>query len=299
LTKNRLIIFDLLRLVAISLILASHLSNVGIVNYNGIIFGLAFGTWIGNVFFASLGNIGVILFIFISGAVLELNKKPINTVIDYGKYMFWRLVRLYPAYWLSLLFAIMLLLYANDHTFGNLFWQFSGFSAFVGQWGGFLNPVGWYIGLLVSLYLLFPFISKAMERKPWLILIAVLIIQVIMTYWINITAVNLPIPNTSIVARWFPLCNLFYFGIGIFLVKTGYYLKWEDKTNVISWLGKLTFYVFLFHIPIFPIAVNSGIPIYLAMLVAISMIAMIVDEKIQTKIRTLNLSSLISSISTN
>ena len=213
--------------------------------------------------------------------------------------MFWRLVRLYPAYWLSLLFAIMLLLYANGHTFGNLIWQFSGFSAFVGQWGGFLNPVGWYIGLLVSLYLLFPFLSTAMERKPWLILITVLIIQVVMTSWINSTVVNLPLPNMILVARWFPLCNLFYFGIGIFIVKTGYYLQWEDTTGVLSWLGKLTFYVFLFHIPIFPIAVNSGIPIYAAMLVAISIIAMIVDEKIQSGLRSLNLSTLISHISTN
>jgi peptidoglycan/LPS O-acetylase OafA/YrhL len=203
--------------------------------------------------------------------------------------VFWRLARLYPAYWLSLLFAILLFLYADNHLLGDLFWQFSGFSAFAGQWGGLLNPVGWYIGLLVSLYLLFPFISKAMERKPWITLIILFIIQMVMTYWINSTVVNLSLPNTNLVARWFPLCNLFFFGIGIFLVRKGYYLKWEDKTGVISWLGKLTFYVFLFHIPILPIAVNSGIPVYFVMLGAVSMIAMMADEKIQSWLRTLPL----------
>jgi peptidoglycan/LPS O-acetylase OafA/YrhL len=134
-TKNRVIIFDLLRIVAISLIVICHLNNSGIGNYNSLIFGQALGTWIGNVFYADLGNVGMILFIIISGAVLELNKKPMNTVIDYGKYMYRRISRLYPAYWLSLIFTIGLFLELNNHNFGDLFWQFSGFNAFINDWG--------------------------------------------------------------------------------------------------------------------------------------------------------------------
>lgn len=293
--RNRLIIFDLLRIAAISLVLASHLS--GVVNFNGIIFGQAADTWIGNVFYANLGSSGVILFICISGAVLELNKKPMNTVVDYGKYMYQRLVRVYPAYWISLLFGMMLLLYVNSHNFGDLFWQFSGFNAFVNQWGGTLNGVGWYIGLIVSLYLLFPLISKAMERNPWLVLISLLIIQVIVTFWMNSSGEYLSIPlKTGRISRWFPLCSLFYFGVGIFLVRKGYYPNREDKTGIVSYLGVLSFYLFLFHYPILNIAKNSGIPVYMAMAVAISIFAMIVDEKIQTRLKTLNLSSLSSFI---
>jgi len=116
------------------------------------------------------------------------------------------------------------------------------------------------------------------------------------TFWIN---VNLIIrPQEGGVARWFLLCNLFYFAIGIFLVKKGCYLKWKEKTGVISFLGELSFFVFLYHMPLIPIASNAGILVYLAMLAGISTIAMIVDEKIQKTLRSLNLSSLRSTIST-
>lgn len=289
--KNRLIIFDLLRIAAISLVLASHLS--GVVNFNGIVFGQAANQWIGNVFYANLGNCGVILFIGISGAVLELNKKPVHTAADYGTYLYQRLVRLYPAYWISLLFGLLLLLYADTHAFGDLFWQFSGFNAFVNQWGGVLNGVGWYIGLIVSLYLLFPFLSRAMEKKPWLALMSLFIIQVIVTFWLNSPGEYLAEEvKTGRISRWFPLCSVFYFGAGIFLVRKGFYPKREDTLGMVSCLGMLSFYVFLFHYPILRIAGNYGIPVYLAMAVAVSMVAMTVDGKIQTKLRTLCLSSL-------
>lgn len=292
LTKDRLLIFDLLRIVAISFIFFSHLSYF--FNFNNFLFGKAAGTWIGNVFLLSLGNIGVTLFIVISGAVLELNKKPMKNVIDYLKFIYRRIIRIYPAYWISLFFVAILFLYTGGDL-GNLFWQFSGFSAFVGQWGGVLNPVGWFIGLLLSLYVLFPVISKAMEKNQNLVIFILFLISFSLTYLINTTGISAIFTSDSInTARWFPFCNLFYFGIGIFLVRIGCYPKWQEKTGVVSWLGKLSFYVFLFHLPVITIAIYMKNPVFLILIAPVSVIAMKIDECIQTKLRSLDLFSFIS-----
>lgn len=283
LTKNRLIIFDLLRIVGISLIFFSHLQYF--FNFNNFLFGKAAGTWIGNIFFLSLGNLGVTLFIVISGAVLELNKKPVNNVFDYIKFIYIRIIRIYPAYWMSLIFVALLFLFSG-HDLGNLFWQFSGFSAFVNQWGGVLNPVGWFIGLLISLYVLFPLISKAMEKNPKLVVFILFLLSFSLTYLINITGNSMIFASYSInTARWFPLCNLFYFGIGIFLVRIGCYPRWQDKTGLMSWLGKLSFYVFLFQLPVINIAIYMKNPVFLGLIVPISIVVMKIDEKIQFKLR--------------
>lgn len=290
--KKRLLIFDLLRIFAISLILFSHLQFF--FNFNYFLFGNAAGTWIGNVFFLSLGNIGVILFIIVSGAVLELNKKPMNHIVDYGNFMYSRLIRVYPAYWISLIFVATLFLFSRKDL-GNLFWQFSGFSAFINEWGGVLNPVGWFIGLLISLYIFFPFISKVIEKDPKLAISILFLISFSLTYFINITC-NSAIfgPNSINIARWFPFCNLFYFGIGIFLVRIGCYPKWQDKTGVIPWLGKLSFYVFLFQLPVINIAIYMKNPVFLILIVPVSVIAMKIDECIQIKLRALDPFSFIS-----
>jgi peptidoglycan/LPS O-acetylase OafA/YrhL len=285
LTKIRLSVFDLLRIIAISLIFLSHLQYF--FNFNIFLFGQAAGTWIFHVFFLSLGNIGVILFIFISGAVLELNKKPINTVTDYLKYMYFRLIRIYPAYWMSLIsVAIFYLILGLD--LGNLFWQFSGFSAFVNQWGGVLNPVGWFIGLLISLYLLFPFLSEAIEKKPELVILLLFLISFALTYLINATCNSAVFgPYSIYIARWFPFCYLFYFGIGIFIAQKGYYPGWHDKTGIITWLGKLSFYVFLFQLPVIYLAMYMKNPVFLLLIAPVSIIVMKIDDKIQILLKKL------------
>jgi len=283
LNKKRLVIFDILRIIAIFLIFLSHLTFF--YNFNTFFFHQLAGTWIGNVFFLSLGNIGVLLFIFISGAVLELNKKQVISLIDYVRFIYYRAIRIYPAYWISLIFAAAFYYYLGREL-GNLFWQVSGFNAFINQWGGVLNPVGWFIGLLMSLYLLFPFISRAMDKKPELSLTILCLVSFITTYYINVVcSPTIFGPYTINIARWFPLCSLFYFGIGIFLVRKGCYPKWQEKTIIISWLGKLSFYLFLFQLPVINIAVYFRNPAFLVLVFPISALVMEIDEKIQFKLR--------------
>ncbi len=79
---------------------------------------------------------------------------------------------------------------------------------------------------------------------------------------------------------WFPLDDLFYFGLGIFIVKQSWYPKYIDKTGIISYFGELSFYVFLVQFPLLPIGRTAGIPIYLMYVVALSMVMMFVDVRL-------------------
>lgn len=281
--KGRIAVFDMMRILAIILILVSHMN----INYS---FKFLFNnSWAGNIFYLNLGNIGVLIFLCISGAAMELSKKPIDTGTSYLKFMYRRIVRLYPAYWMSLIFAILLKLYTNKHTMGNLFWQFSGFSAFNLQWGGPLNGVGWCIGLFVYLYLFFPVISKEIEKRPLIVILILFIVTMGSTYLLNSTFLNSKAPYAIFIARWFPLCNFFYFCLGIYIVKYRLYPEWQDQTGILSWLGKLTFYVFLFHYPILNISGTAGKLTYLAVVILISIAAMTIDEKIQKSLKGISL----------
>lgn len=282
--KGRIAIFDIMRVLAISMVLVSHMNIDYFFKY------LFDNSWTGNLLYLNLGNIGVIVFLCVSGAAMELNKKPINTVTSYLKFIYKRIVRLYPAYWMSLLFAILLKLYTNQHTMGNLFWQFSGFNAFILRWGGPLNTVGWCIGLFVSLYLLFPIISKEMGKRPSIVMVILFIVSMGSTYLLNITFHNSGIPYAIFIARWFPLCNIFYFCLGICIVKYRLYPKWQDQTGALSWLSELTFYVFLFHYPLLNISKTAGRPAYLAVVILISIAAMTIDNKIQKLLKETSLS---------
>jgi len=278
----RVMIFDLLRILAICLILICHIGTPilsPLLNYQ-------WDAWIGNIFYLNLGSIGVILFIVISGAVLELNKPKITDATSYLKFQGKRLLRLYPAYWMSLLFAIMLYLYAGKKDFGNLLLQFSGFSAFVNQWGGNLNSVSWCIGLLVVLYLLYPFISCAINSKPYTAIACLLIISISSIFFLNTWAMATNIPLGYLISRWFPLCNLIWFGLGIFIVNKSWYPKTADTTGITLYLGELSFYVFLFHCPILVIA-QTSIPVFLAYTLGLAMIAMMVDNRIHDFLKKL------------
>ncbi len=131
-SKPRLIFFDFLRILAICLVVACHIY----IN----IFGVRDGPdiWLGELVYLGMGIIGVQIFLFVSGAVLELNKSHIDSSISYIRFEIRRLLRIFPAYWMSLLLGAMLLLYSNNTNLGNLFWQFSGFNAFTGNgnWEG-------------------------------------------------------------------------------------------------------------------------------------------------------------------
>ena len=107
-STNRVLMFDVLRILAILLIVVAHvgqtlkipplLQSFGISPLSG-----------------GIGEWGIVIFLLISGCVLEYNygKKvwDAGTKFDYIQFIEKRLLRIYPAFWFSMLLAVILTTY--------------------------------------------------------------------------------------------------------------------------------------------------------------------------------------------
>lgn len=163
---------DLIRIIAVILLLTSHISG-----YLGGALGQFFG--IPNFYYVTLGGVSVTIFIILSGIVLELSYQ--NRKIVYWQFIRRRLLRIYTVYFLCLLFTILLVIFrhfnsgsfqGNLFTFPNLFLSYTGLYAYFGLWGGPILATSWFIGLIVVLYFHYPIISKFIRRKPNLTLLS-------------------------------------------------------------------------------------------------------------------------------
>jgi peptidoglycan/LPS O-acetylase OafA/YrhL len=243
----------------------------------------SWSSWFAGIFFVDYGRIGVVLFIIISGAVMELNHS--NKVTSFNGYLAFeikRLMRIYPAYWISLALGILLAL-MNGRTIENLFIQSTGFTAFVGQWNtSQINGVGWCIGLFVLLYLLYPLISWCIRKRPYGSMTAfffissasILLLNEISRTWNGIEAYNTP-------ASWFPLAYLMWFGLGVLIVNKSWYPKVTDTLGIITYLGELSFYVFLCHYLI--IRLSGNLLVYIVYVIGLSVIMKLVDDNLPVR----------------
>jgi peptidoglycan/LPS O-acetylase OafA/YrhL len=273
--NGRLLVFDLLRVLAIVLIVVRHLAGeLGWAAFNA-------PYWWNDIFLVSVGNVGVLIFILVSGAVLELQYRPFENVEEYLRFVYRRFFRIYPAMWLSLVFAIIIALCAGTKiNLITLFWSFTGFVSFAGLRFGQVNQVIWYIGLLMTFYFVYPPLHELIDKKPYISVIVLFAVSLVSTYIINIMTPNIGFVNDSYIAKWFPLCTVFYFALGIFLVRMGWYPRWQERRGIWQWLGELSFYVFLFHYPLLNLADKSVI-LFLTVTCIVSCFFMAIDKKIQ------------------
>jgi len=282
--RPRLLIFDLLRILAIFMIVCAHIGQAF-----GIIYFMGFKP-VFQMFYFSIGALGVFLFIFISGAVLEYSHLHILTFIQYLKFIYNRFIRIYPAFWLSLIFGFIINFFIlknkfllNESIF-DIFWEISGMTIYHDPYMNYINPIGWFIGLIIPLYLLFPIISAAMKKNPFITLLSMIIFGFLSTYLINQYVFN--VGGTG--ARWYPICNFAYFALGIFLVQMKFYPTIENTSKIIIFLSDLAFYVFLTHyVLLFLCSTNMlnpiNLPIYV-ITVGISSIALkLLDEIFQNR----------------
>jgi len=173
---------------------------------------------------------------FVSGAVLEYNYQAIRNFTKYTGFVLKRFFRLYPIYWVSLLLSGMILL-----AFSGVFPVSGDLMIIPGIFGiGYnsLNWIGWFIGAIFSLYLLFPFISATFRKYPYFSLIACAMIEI---------TFHMVTPSTFI-ARSIPLWNLFEFGLGIFCIQMEFYPRIDLDSPLTSKIADFSFYVFIFHI---------------------------------------------------
>lgn len=241
--KERLYCLDAIRIFAIILLLFSHVSA-----FLGLPYGGFFG--IKNFYYVSLGGVAVTIFLVLSGLVLGLNYPLISN--NYFKFIYSRFKRIYPIYWLSLLFSILIAVDRSQWSgLSDFLFSISGFYAFFGFWGGPYLATSWFIGLIISLYFFYPFLSKLLRKAPINGIIILLIISVLIRYLLGKQTVLTGRPHD-----WFPLARLFEFGLGIFIAYSmplHFWYKFKPNKimkNIISKLSELSFPIFLIHYPL-------------------------------------------------
>ena len=167
----------------------------------------------------------------------------------------------------------------------------TGFYAFAGQWGGPFISSSWFIGLIISLYFVFPPISRFMAKAPFRTIAAIFFISLIARLLIGRDCAY---PYELI--RWFPLCKLFEFSLGIFVAAIVSPSSWSTFNNqprllqkTLSFCGEISFPLFLMHVPfLFMISVLCArgynpvlaIGVFLLVSVGLSWMVLLIDRRI-------------------
>jgi peptidoglycan/LPS O-acetylase OafA/YrhL len=247
--RDRLLFFDILRIVFVAVIVYDHSQYALVPWFNSLLF--TSGNLPFNIYSAGLQGWAVFGMIFISGAVLEYNYQGINRFWNYSGFLFKRFIRLYPAFWMSLLFGLLLnviltLPVAAEVIKNNFFaivFEYTGFYVILGNGPGFINNMGWFIAAIVCLYFLYPYLTEFIREYR----ITAILVLLVITFAIR----SFLLTNSGMIPKvfplWFPVCNLFEFGLGIYLIQADWYPKTVNTSRVIRKLSDLSFYVFVFH----------------------------------------------------
>lgn len=161
--KNKIIAFDFLRALAIVMIIPAHLSNFLFSTYGKLML-YAFDPY--------FANMGLGLFIFMSGYLLYYNNHSINSLASVFDFYKKRLLRIYPLYWAALaIFVMVFFVFASRLDSGFVFPNsenvFSLYNVFVHVLGlqillapAYATPMLtlYFVGLIVIFYAIYPFI---------------------------------------------------------------------------------------------------------------------------------------------
>jgi peptidoglycan/LPS O-acetylase OafA/YrhL len=151
---------------------------------------------------------------------IEWNYK--NRDLNSTKFIIERIIRIYPTYYCSLLFAIMIYL-AEAHrgwdvqklSAIDIVGAVTGCYAFIGRWGGPFINTSWFIGLIMILYCLYPFLSDRIKHNPNLTLFICFILSCSFRFILGTYGILPDRPDD-----WFPGCRLFEFCLGVWIIRT-------------------------------------------------------------------------------
>lgn len=161
--KNKIIAFDFLRALAIIMIIPAHLSNFLYSTYGKL------ALYAFDPYFA---NMGLSLFIFMSGYLLYYNNHSINSLQNVFDFYKKRLLRIYPLYWAALAtFVLVFFVFAprfnSSFVFPNSENVFGFYNVLVHVLGlqillapAYASPMLtlYFIGLIVIFYAIYPLI---------------------------------------------------------------------------------------------------------------------------------------------
>lgn len=178
--KKRAVWLDVVRIFAFLCILVIHFnaSISGFDSYGVFKFSNSLvPNFYSNVY---LGDIGSGLFFIISGASLEIANYPIKIQPNYLRaYYKKRFLAIFPMYWISFLLASVV-----THTrfiqpikcFIVSLFAMDGYLATLGlgKYAAYYKLGEWFLGCLLLLYLVYPFLSFFLTKKPLLTTLSVL-----------------------------------------------------------------------------------------------------------------------------
>ena len=161
--KNKIIAFDFLRALAIIMIIPAHLSNY-LFSTDSKLALYAFDPY--------FANMGLGLFIFMSGYLIYYNNHSINSLENVFDFYKKRLLRIYPLYWAALaVFIMVFFIFAprlnSGFVFPNSENVFSFYNVLVHLLGlqillapAYATPMLtlYFVGLIVIFYAIYPFI---------------------------------------------------------------------------------------------------------------------------------------------
>ncbi len=302
--KERVLAVDLLRVIAISMVILSHVLITLSSSWPGPgqahfgFFPFYWNTW---------GEIGVTVFLVISGFGLGYTYR--GHQVGLASFVLRRIGRIYPIYYFSLLLALAihvgialrsnLLLDSPFIMLPGFGWAdfllvLTGLNAFAGTWGGPLVGSSWFIGLIMTMYLSYPLIAQGLKRSPWVCMGLLFCISYIS---------RLVVANSEILTgdpmHWFPLNRVFEFSVGValeqsipqsVLASSNAGLR---KFGLLPFLGDLSFPLFLIHDPLRRVMTGDphapfnsllGVPVFIVASLLLSIAALKFDKRIKDMI---------------
>ena len=295
---KRFVLLDLIRSLAIIGVVFAHIAQTVQSPLGG-----PFG--IKNFYYVTLGGVSVTIFIVLSGLVLELKYKHFN--LHYLSFIRKRILRLYPTYILSLLIGIIIYIYLNQFellpatyrslSILDLLCSLTASYVFFGKWGGPFVSTSWFLGVIFSLYLFYPYIASKIRKYPHISITILLLISSLSRFALGKYDL---LPHRPL--DWFPLCRFFEFGLGIYLAN---FLREESLKvindiprikDIIVFMSKISFPLFLVHRPILNmirytqikyVEPTVWIPIFLMTSLLISWLFLKTDKKVQESFQLL------------
>lgn len=204
-TKEHLFYIDVIKVLASLMIIMIHLNaNAVFRDVNApLLLNL-------NYFRVYLGDLGVSLFIIISGLTLSLTKRENFSI---KKFLKKRFLAIYPSFWITYIFVAIITIFVFNKVIGDgHYWKM--ILTFIGLDGFFLYKmtnfylVGeWYTGYMIITYLFFPFLFLYGLKKPLTIFFGLLVFTVVLH--LNYNSLFKMLENCN------PLMRLidFYFGM--------------------------------------------------------------------------------------
>ncbi|MCO6495040.1 MAG: acyltransferase family protein [Bacteroidetes bacterium] len=115
-----------------------------------------------------LGHYGVSAFVLISGYGLSMGFK--NRVVSYFPFFFSRIKKIYPAFFLGVVIAVIIAIIThrypdNSELWRSVFWRLSLLSVFKADMMYALYGPWWFFGLIFSLYALFPLLIFLLKKN--------------------------------------------------------------------------------------------------------------------------------------